>query len=129
RVRQERDKTTLSFKRIQNGSIETQHEIELKVDSFEKAVDFVEHLDCESKSLQESLREKWELDGCEITIDEWPYLEPYIEIEGDSEESVKKVAIKLGFDYSKAYFGAADGIIADKYGITVDRINNNTPFI
>jgi len=52
----------------------------------------------------ESQKEICLIDGLEITIDEWPFLEPFVEIEGDSEESVKNVAEKLGFNYKDALF-------------------------
>jgi hypothetical protein len=31
-------------------------------------------------------------------IDEWPFLEPFIEVEGGSELGVRQVSEKLGFD-------------------------------
>lgn len=130
RVRDEDDKITLSLKVVQNNAgIEDQKEIELEIDSFEAAVQLLEALGCEKKAYQETKREKWELDGVEVVIDEWPFLEPYIEVEGESEEEVKAVSEKLGFNYSDAYFGSVDGLYADKYGISEDRINNQTPKI
>ena len=65
----------------------------------------------------------------EITIDEWPFLGPYVEVEGKSENEVRKTAEKLGFDYSKAKFCAVGTLYAEKYGITEDRVNNHTPEI
>jgi adenylate cyclase class 2 len=130
RVRDESDKITLSLKVVQNNkTIEDQKEIELKVDNFVNACELLETIGCIKKAYQENLREKWEIDGIEITIDEWPYLEPYVEVEGNSEESVKEVSKKLGFEYSTAYFGSVDGMYAKKYGLTEDRINNKTPEI
>jgi adenylate cyclase, class 2 len=130
RVRDEQDKITLSLKIVQNNkTIEDQKEVELKIDDFNNACELLEAIGCTKKAYQESLREKWNLSGVEITIDEWPYLEPYVEVEGNSEESVKEVSKKLGFDYSTAYFGSVDGMYAKKYGITEDRIDNKTPEI
>ena len=45
------------------------------------------------------------LDGCEVVLDEWPWLEPMIEIEGPSEESVKTAAALLGCEWDDAIFG------------------------
>lgn len=60
RVRDEADKVTLSLKIVQNNtSIENQKEIELKVDSFESAVELLSTIGCEKKAYQENLREKW----------------------------------------------------------------------
>lgn len=38
-------------------------------------------------------------------LDEWPWLQPYIEIEGNSEEAIKAFADKLGLSWKDAYFG------------------------
>lgn len=130
RVRDEQDKITLALKIVKNNlKIEDQKEIELKVDSFETACELLQTIGCKKKGYQENLREKWELDGVEITIDEWPYLEPFVEIEADSEERVKKVAEKLGFNYQNAYFGVVTGLYATKYNLSEDKINNHTPEI
>jgi len=130
RVRDEQDKITLSLKVVHNNTtIENQKELQLKVDDFDTAIELLATIGCEKKSYQENLRELWELDGVEITIDEWPFIEPYIEIEGESEEIVKTVTEKLGYDYSTAYFGSVDGMYSKKYNITEERVNDNTPKI
>ena len=59
----------------------------------------------------------------EIMIDEWPFLEPLVEVEGKSEEEVKKVSKKIGFDYSKALFCPAGKLYQMKYNIPDDKIN------
>jgi len=69
------------------------------------------------------------IDGLEITIDEWPFLEPFVEIEGDSEESVKNVAEKLGFNYKDALFCSIDTLYSKKYNLSENVINNRTPKI
>lgn len=130
RVRDEQDKITLSLKIVHNNTnIQNQKELQLDINNFDTAVELLSLLGCEKKSYQENLRELWTLDDVEITIDEWPFIEPYIEIEGNSEEAVKKIAKKLGFDYSEAYFGSVDGMYAKKYSITENRVNNQTPQI
>jgi adenylate cyclase class 2 len=129
RVRDEGDKITLSYKHTQDGDISNQKEIELKVDDYDQAAELLEIIGCEKKAYQETLRELWTFQNVAITIDEWPFLEPIIEIEGTSEEEVKEVAEKLGFDYSKAIFGAITQLYAEKYSITHERINQNTPLI
>jgi len=129
RVRDEGNKITISLKYINGGKIDDQKETQLVVDNFENAVSFLNSIGCESKAYQETKRELWSLDGVDITIDEWPFLEPFIEIEGKSEESVKQVCKKLDLDYKKAVFGAVDTLYNQKYGISKDIINNHTPKI
>jgi len=129
RVRDEGDKITMSLKIVNGDKIEDQKETQLVVDSFDQAVDLLESLGCLKKAYQESKREFWELGNTEITIDEWPFLEPFVEIEGKSEEEIKSVAEKLDFDYKKAKFCAVDALYSEKYGISEDKINNHTPEI
>lgn len=129
RVRDEGGKITMSLKVVDGDKIENQKEIELIVDDFESAVSLLKTIGCKNKAYQETKRELWELDNVEITIDEWPFLPPFIEVESDSEEKVKSVSEKLGFDYSEAKFCAVDTLYAEKYKITEDRINNHTPRI
>ena len=129
RVRDEGDKVTMSLKIINGEKIEDQKEACLKIDNFDEGVTILSSIGCEKKAYQESKRELWLIGDTEITIDEWPFLEPYVEVEGESEEVVKEVSNKLGFDYSKAYFCAVGKIYSLKYGISEDIINNHAPDI
>ncbi len=124
RVRDEGDKITMSFKSFGDGKIEDQKEICLTVNSFGNAVEFLKQIGCKSKSYQESKREIWKLDNVEIMIDEWPFLEPFVEIEGKSETEVKSVSEKLGFDYSRALFCACDKLYREKYNLADNEIVN-----
>lgn len=124
RVRQEDDKTTMSLKIIDGDKIEDQKEICLYIDNFSEGIKFLKSIGCQEKAYQENRRELWSLDQVEIAIDEWPYLEPYVEIEGSSEEEVRAVSAKLGFAYEKAIFGSVDIQYNKKYGLTNDYINN-----
>ncbi len=124
RVRDEKDRITMSFKSIVGNKIESQKEINLTIDDFNKGVDFLETLGCQKKSYQETKREIWILNNVEICIDEWPFLDPFVEIEGKSEEEVKAVSEKIGFDYSKAWFCATGLIYSKKYNIPVEIIDN-----
>lgn len=129
RVRDEGDKITMTLKIVQGDKIENQKETEFTVSSFEKAELLLITLGARKKAYQESKRELWELDGVDVTIDEWPHLEPFLEIEGPSEADVRKAAAKLKLDYSEAIFDSVTGQYAQKYNITKDRINNDTPEI
>jgi adenylate cyclase class 2 len=123
RVRDEGDKITLSYKQITGDNIQDQKEICLVVDDFEAAVELLKNIGCEAKSYQETKRELWRLDGVDITIDEWPFLEPFVEVEGPDEASVRSVSEKIGFDYNNALFCAVGKLYYMKYGIHPDNIN------
>ncbi len=130
RVRDEGDQITMSLKVVNGDKIQDQKEIFLKVDNFNEAEHLLMTLGCRKKSYQETKRELWLLDSVEIAIDEWPYLNPIVEVEGESEERVKDISQKLGFDYSKALFGAVDVVYRHQYPhLTSERINNATPRI
>ena len=65
----------------------------------------MEAIGLQVKSSQESRREAWQLGSAEIVLDEWPWLDPYIEIEATDEATVRRVAGELGFDWTAAVFG------------------------
>jgi len=138
RVRDEADKITMSLKIMEsNDAIEGQKEIELIINSYENAVNLLKTIGAEEKGFQETKRELWEIDGVELMIDWWPFLEPIIEIEGKNEIEVRKIAEKLGFDWNKAIFDSIDYVYSKKYNISRDRImttprvvfNMENPFI
>ena len=129
RVRDEGDKITLSLKVVDGKKIEDQKEVCLEIDSYRQGELFLTAIGCQKKAYQENRREVWQLDGVKICLDEWPFLEPFVEIEGEAEEEVKKVCQKLGFDYGEALFCSTDQLYSDKYGIDKDSINNHTPEI
>ena len=126
RVRDEGDKITMSLKVVDGDNIENQKEICLKVDNFEQAVLLFESIGCENKAYQETKRELWDIDGVDICIDEWPWLEPFVEVEGPSESEVKRVSELLDFDYQSAKFCSVDTLFAEKYKIPNDVFNNQT---
>lgn len=105
RIRNEGDKTTVTYKQFNSLSLDGVKEIEIKVDDFNTTVALFKEAGLVYGSLQESRRETWKLSDVEIVIDEWPWLNPYIEIEAPSEELVISTSEKLGFNWSDAVFG------------------------
>jgi adenylate cyclase, class 2 len=118
RVRDEGNKVTLTFKRRADQSavtIDSVKELEVDVSDFDKTVEIFNQAGWKYKTFQESRRETWELDGAEVVIDEWPWLKPYIEIEGESEAAIKAVAKKLGLDWDKVIIGHIDVLYRLQY--------------
>lgn len=105
RVRDEGDKVTMTYKQFDALALDGVKEIEITTDSFDNAVELLTAAGLPHHSLQESRRETWELGEVEIVLDEWPWLNPYIEIEGPAEDSVKEAAAKLSLDWKNAVFG------------------------
>lgn len=129
RVRDEGNKITMSVKVVDGTTITDQKESCLTINSFNEGVEFLRLLGCQEKAYQETKRELWMLDDVEITIDEWPFLEPFVEIEGTSEAAVKAVAEKVGFQWSAAKFCVVGTLYSEKYNLDEDIINNHTPKI
>lgn len=108
RVRDEGHRATLTYKHFEDKhSLTSATEAEVVVSDFETTRNILINSGLEPKSYQETRRETWKLGSVEIVIDEWPWLPPFVEIEGNSEVSVKDVAARLGFDWGEAVFGAA----------------------
>ena len=106
RVRDEGDKVTLTYKQFDDQtSVHGTKEIEVQVSDFDTTIALLQQVGLEHCSFQESRRETWKLGEVEIALDEWPWLDPYIEIEGYSEEVVRNTARQLGFDWESAVFG------------------------
>ena len=125
RVRDEGDKVTMSYKRTDDRNLAGTKEICLEVDSYENAVEFMSAMGCRQKSIEETRRETWELDGAEIDLDEWPWLPPFIEIETKDEASMPVVAAKLGLDVQDAMCSSADLVYAYYYDVTPEEVNNH----
>jgi adenylate cyclase, class 2 len=129
RVRDEGDKITLSLKQVTGKRMEDQKEICLVIHDFDSGVRLLEAVGAKRKAYQETKRELWICKNVEITIDTWPGLEPFIEVEGKSEKAVKTVVSDLNLDYKDALFGAVDLVYEKKLGIPPDWINQKTPEI
>ena len=130
RVRDEGDKIVMTYKNVSDDkSIMGTKEVNVVVDSYENAILLLKSCGLEEKAEQESLREVWILGEVEICIDEWPWLPPFVEVEGPSEESVWDAAEKLGFKKSDAKFGSVDTTYQHYYGINPDIVNLHTPKI
>lgn len=105
RIRDEGDRTTMTYKQFDMLSLDGAKEHEIVVSSFDDAVALLGAAGLPHQSFQESKRETWNWNDVEIVIDEWPWLKPYIEIESSSGERVKDFAEKLGYVWDDAVFG------------------------
>jgi adenylate cyclase class 2 len=114
RIRDEGNKLTMTYKRKRPGS-EYPIELETTIGSYETTKQLLTAVGLHSFSYQESRRETWRLDDVEVVIDEWPWLDPYIEIEGSSEENIKAMATKLGFNWDDAAYGSVDTAYIAQY--------------
>jgi adenylate cyclase class 2 len=115
RVRDEGNKVTLTYKQFSNLSVDGAKEHEIVVSDFNEIVALLAAAGLPYRSIQESKRETWMYQNVEVVLDEWPWLDPYIEIEAENEAGVKRVASLLGFNWSEAIFGDVMAAYRVKY--------------
>ena len=115
RLRDEGNKITLTYKQFDSNSLTGAKEIEIEVSDFQATIDLLAQNDLYPLTYQESRREAWECNGCEVVLDEWPWIPTYIEIEGESEQLVRDTATLLGYDWADAVFGSVDVIYEREY--------------
>jgi adenylate cyclase class 2 len=125
RIRQEFDRVTMTVKEVTGTGINDTFEVELTINDFERGSTFFEACNIPAKSSQENFREVWARDSVEATIDTWPGLKPFVEIEGPDEATVRSVAAELDFNFESAVFGSIDLVYERELGIpaaTVSRL-------
>ena len=126
RVRDEGDRITCTYKKQLPWKLDIHSikELETEVKDFDTMVNIFRNLNLREKSYQETYREIWEINReVEIMIDLWPGLKPYIEIEAENEELVKKYSEILWFDYADWLFGTVFEVYEKELGLDYDYIN------
>lgn len=90
RLRTDGKKTTLAFKQSHKDSIDGMKEIEVVVDDFEQTNELLRAIGHEPISYQENSRVNYEGMNCTVSIDSWPQIPTYMEIEAATAEDVKQ---------------------------------------
>jgi adenylate cyclase class 2 len=96
RLREEGEKTTITYKRRTGTGIGETEEIETEVDEFDTIAEILSKIPFKGNYYQENKRKVYKLGSITITIDSWPMIPTYLEIEGESEEDVRKGLELLG---------------------------------
>lgn len=123
RVRDEVDKITLSYKQLKDRTLHGTKEITVEVNDFENTCQLLLNIGLAQKSYQETKREKWVLDDNEITIDTWPWIPRFVEIESKDEESMKKIVEKLGLNLDDAVHGSVEIAYQKHFDFTDEEID------
>lgn len=124
RLRDEGDKVTLSYKQLNDRTLHGTKEIAVVVDSYERALEFLQTIGLQVKAKQETKRERWDLQGCEVTIDTWPWIPPFVELEAGSEQQVKAAAAALGLDWAQALHGSVEVAYQAYFDVTEEEIDH-----
>jgi adenylate cyclase class 2 len=122
RVRDEGGGVTMSYKQTNNYTLNGTQEINLTVDSFDTANEFLGAIGLVEKSYQETKRESWLLNNVQIEIDTWPWIPTFVELEGKSEAKLKQVAQHLGLNWSTHLAGDVTGTYQVYFDIERDDI-------
>lgn len=123
RLRTNGKKTTLTIKEIKNrNAIEGTNELEIVVDDFDKTNEILNELGYEARNYQENYRRVYLLNNTEISIDSWPLIPTYAEIEGKTNEDVESVLKLVNTkDYKVTTFDV-ESIYREIYGIDIMKV-------
>jgi adenylate cyclase, class 2 len=98
RLRTDGKITTLTYKRKHGSKIEDMEEHEVEVSDFKKTMDLLNEIGLEQKRFQENRRIKYLLGNTQVTIELWPKLKPYMEIESKTKKELLETLKKLKID-------------------------------
>ena len=131
RVRNEGNTVRLSVKYMAEatGNLTDQREIDVEVNDFEKTIKIIETCGIKFNRKQENLREEWFYKGAQVTIDSWPGLDTFSEIEAGSEKAVKEIAEELGFDWNKKIITPAAEVYAMVYRMDINEVLEKISYI
>lgn len=119
RIRDEGDKVTMSAKQhATDGKIDSQKEYETTVRDFETARQILLQAGLTQTGFQENKRETWQMpDGTLVELETWLQLPNYLEIEGKSENAVKKTAALLKLDWNEHIIQSNDYLYAKHWDV------------
>lgn len=129
RLRQDGEIVEITIKYIYsnktNYNIDEVKEIEIKTDNFEISNKLIEEMGYYRKKLAEKKRDSYSYQGMDIEIDEWPLLEPYIEIEGTNIDKIYELANLLGYSKEQTRVMNTEDVYLEK-GIDLSKYEEMT---
>ena len=95
RLRTDGNKSMLTYKRFVENTIDGMKELEIEVSDFAKTHELMQALGFTEYIYQENRRTNFTKPGVEISIDEWPLIPAYAEIEAKDKQTVEEYLTKL----------------------------------
>lgn len=119
RIRDEGNKVTMSAKQhATDGKMDSQKEYETTVKDFDTTHQILLSAGLTQTGYQENKRETWQmLDGTLVELETWPQLPNYLEIEGKSEEAVKKTTSLLNLSWGEHIVQSNDYLYAQHWNV------------
>lgn len=126
RLRTNGEKTTLTIKEVINKTIDGTNEIEIEVSNFNKTNLILKELGYTPRNYQENYREIYHLNKVEISIDTWPKIPTYVELEAKEKQQIEQLLKIIKYDEKNLTTLDVASIYKDIYGIDVMSIKNLT---
>ena len=125
RLRTNGKKTTLTVKQIlDKHSIAGTEEHEIEVSDFDQTNDMLKKMGFKHRNYQENMRSVYQFGGVEISVDTWPLIPTYAELEGDSEAEIVALVEALGIKPAQLTTLDVSSIYKEVYGIDMLEIKN-----
>ncbi|HEV2403441.1 MAG TPA: CYTH domain-containing protein [Candidatus Saccharimonadales bacterium] len=124
RVRDEGDRLTLSYKQLNHRSLHGTKEVSLEINDFTAADSFLQAIGLVVVSFQETRRESWLLENVQIELDEWPWIRPFLEVEGPNESAVRTAIDHLRLNLDNALYGSVEVAYQAEYDVSESEIDH-----
>lgn len=101
RLRKSNDKVELTVKHVydkNNNNIQRVMEYEINVNDFDETNKLLNSIGVVRRNYQEKIRHSFKYKSAYIEIDEWPLINPYLEIECDDESIIYEIVNLLGYN-------------------------------
>ena len=95
RLRSDGKINTLTYKRVNKDKIDGVEELEVVVNNFDKTKQILIAAGLNFVSYQENSRQLFTKNKVEVSIDRWPHIPPYLEIEAKTKKDVERTLIEL----------------------------------
>jgi adenylate cyclase class 2 len=99
------------------GTARKHKEINFMIPEPEKLADLFEEIGLEGYAHQDKQRTSFNLKDWSFDLDVYPKMAPYLEIEGESEEGIKKAIALLGLEKNRTWAKGERILIQEVYGL------------
>lgn len=114
RLRRTGEGVAITIKKVLDSAGEYQldavEELEFNVPSIDFGISLLENLGYFITTRQEKLRIIYDYKNTEVVIDKWPMINPYLEVEGNSEAELLAVVEDLGYNKTDAIVTNTDDV-------------------